>query len=142
LTSATLAAAEALFLALTDADGNPLGTKAATLLTGSTAYTPARELYVSTLVTDGSTSKKPSANIYANMFTPAMSRYLSAAPWYLVADPMAVPLMEVAFLNGREEPFVETADADFEYLGVQMRAYYDYGAAFAEWRAGVYSTGA
>jgi hypothetical protein len=54
---------------------------------------------------------------------------------------MAIPLMEVAFLNGRQEPFVETADADFEFLGIQMRCYYDYGAAFAEWRAAVRSTG-
>jgi hypothetical protein len=50
--------------------------------------------------------------------------------------------VEAAFLNGREEPFVETADADFNVLGVQMRCYYDYGVAFAEWRAAVYSTGA
>jgi hypothetical protein len=142
LTIATLGTAEALFLALTDADGNPLGTNAAVLLTGGTAYTPAREIYVSTLVVDGTTTRRGAANIYANQFTPAMSRYLSAAPWYLLADPQAVPAMEVAFLNGRQEPFVETADADFDTLGVQMRAYYDYGAAFAEWRAGVHSTGA
>lgn len=141
LTIATLSVAEALFLKLADADGNPMGTEASTLLTGSTAYTPAREIFASALTTDGSTSKKPSANIYANMFTPAMSRYLSAAPWYLVANPLSVPLMEVAFLNGREEPFVESADADFNVLGVQMRCYYDYGAAFAEWRAAVRSTG-
>jgi hypothetical protein len=142
LTITTLGTAEALFLALTDADGNPLGTKASVLLTGGTAHTPAREIFASTLVVDGTTTRRGAANIYANMFTPAMSRYLAAAPWYLLANPLAVPAMEVAFLNGREEPFVETADADFDTLGVQMRAYYDYGAAFAEWRAGVHSTGA
>jgi hypothetical protein len=140
LTSATLAAAEALFLKLTDADGNPMGTEASVLLCGTTAYTPARELYVSTDFAGGS-SKTPIKNIYVNMFQPAFSRYLSAAPWYLVANPLSVPLMETAFLNGREEPFVETADADFNTLGVQMRAYYDYGAAFAEWRSAVRSTG-
>jgi len=141
LTITTLGTAEALFLALSDADGNPLGAEASTLLTGSTAYTSARELYASALVTNGTGGKTPSTNIYANMFNPAMSRYLSAAPWLLVANPMAIPLMEVAFLNGREEPFVETADAEFEYLGIKMRCYYDYGASFAEWRGAVYSTG-
>ena len=141
LTSATLAAAEALYLAQTDADGNPIGGELTTLLCGTTAYTPARELFVSQSVTNGTGGKTPSANLYINMFAPAFSRYLSAAPWYLVGNPMAMPLMEVAFLNGREEPFVETADADFNTLGVQMRCYYDYGAAFAEYRAAVYSTG-
>jgi hypothetical protein len=141
LTLTTLAAAEKLFLEQTDADGNPIGGEPTTLLTGSTAYTPARELFVSTLVTNGSTTKQPNANIYVNRFAPAFSRYLAAAPWYLVANPMAMPLMQVAFLNGRQEPFVETADADFNTLGVQMRCYYDYGASFGEHRAAVRSTG-
>jgi hypothetical protein len=141
LTLTTLAVAEALFDALADADGNPLGSEAAVLLTGSTAAVPAREIYKSELVVDGTTTRRGASNIYAGMFEPVKSRYLSAAPWYLVANPMAIPLMEVAFLNGRQEPFVETADADFEFLGIQMRCYYDYGAAFAEWRAAVRSTG-
>ena len=142
LTSTTMAAAEALYLALGDADGNPIGGELTTLLCGTTAYTPARELFASQLVTDGSTSKKPNTNIYVNRFAPAFSRYLSAAPWLLVGNPLAMPMMQAAFLNGREEPFVETADADFNTLGIQMRCYYDYGAAFGDYRAAVYSTGA
>ena len=141
LTIATMGAAEALYLALTDADGNPIGGELTTLLCGATAYTPAREIFASTTVTDGSTSRKPSANIYVNRFEPAFSRYLSAAPWYIVSNPMAMPLMVAAFLNGREEPWVETAEADFNMLGVQMRTWYDYGCAFGEWRAAVRSTG-
>jgi hypothetical protein len=141
LTLTTLAAAEKLFLEQTDADGNPIGGELTTLLTGTTAYTPAREIFVSTKVTNGSTTKGPDGNIYVNRFAPAYSRYIAAAPWYLVANPMAMPLMQVAFLNGRQEPFVETADADFNTLGVQMRCYYDYGASFCEYRAAVRSTG-
>lgn len=141
LTTTTLAAAEALYLAMTDADGNPIGGELTTLLCGTTAYTPAREIFASTLVTNGTGGKSPSANIYVNRFAPAFSRYLSAAPWYLVANPMGVPLMEAAFLNGREEPYVETADADFNTLGVQMRCYYDYGASPGDWRAAARSTG-
>ena len=141
LTIATMGAAEALFLAQTDADGNPIDGDLTTLLCGTTAYTPAREIYVSTLVTNGANTKQPASNIYVNRFAPAFSRYLAAAPWYLVANPMAMPLMQAAFLNGREEPFVETADADFNTLGIQMRAYFDYGAAFGEYRAAVRSTG-
>jgi len=141
LTITTLSAAEKLYLNLTDVDGNPIGTEASTLLCGGTAYTPAREIFASTVVTNGTGGKESNANIYANQFTPSMSRYLSAAPWYLVANPLSMPLMEASFLNGREEPFVETADADFNTLGVQMRCYYDYGTDFAEWRAAVRSTG-
>lgn len=141
LTITTMGAAEALYLAMTDADGNPIGGELTTLLCGTTAYTPAREIFASTLVTNGTGGKTPSANIYVNRFEPAFSRYLSAAPWYLVSNPMAMPLMVAAFLNGREEPWVETAEADFNTLGIQMRTWYDYGCAFGEWRAAVRSTG-
>jgi hypothetical protein len=141
LSLATLKTAEKLFLELTDADGNPLGTEATTLLVSPANSAVAREIFASTNLVGG-TAKDVATNIYAGMFTPAVSRYISANPWYLVASPMAMPLMEAAFLNGREEPFVETADADFNTLGVQMRCYYDYGTAFAEWRAGIRSTGA
>jgi len=141
LTVTTMGAAEALYLALADADGNPVGGELTTLLCGTTAYTPAREIFASTNLTNGASAKNPSANIYVNRFAPAFSRYLSAAPWYLVSNPLAMPLMEAAFLNGREEPFVETADADFNTLGVQMRCWYDYGASFGEWRSAVRSTG-
>jgi len=141
LTATTLAAAETLFDALSDDDGNPLGTEASMLLTGSTASGPARDLYISQNMIGG-TSKTTAGNRYAGMFDPVKSRYLSAAPWLLVGNPLGIPLMEASFLNGREEPFVETADADFNTLGVQMRCYYDYGTDFAEWRAAVYSTGA
>jgi len=140
LTSATMTAAETLFDALSDNDGNPLGTEASMILSGSTASAPARELFISQNMIGG-TSKTPGSNIYAGVFEPVKSRYLSAAPWLMVGNPLGVPLMEASFLNGREEPFVETADADFNTLGIQMRCYYDYGTDFAEWRAAVYSTG-
>jgi len=141
LSLATMKVAEKLFLALADADGNPIGAEATTLLVSGTSSATARELFVSTNLTGGST-KEPAANIYAGKFAPAVSRYLSAAPWYLVADPMAIPLMQVAFLNGREEPWVESADSDFNNLGIQMRCWYDYGCSFGDWRAAVRSTGA
>jgi len=140
LTLANLKVAEKLFLELKDADGNPLGTEATMLLCSPANAAAARELYTATNLVGG-TSKDPNINIYAGMFAPAVSRYLSANPWYLLASPMAMPLMRTAFLNGREEPFVESSDADFDTLGIQLRCWYDYGNAAGEWRAGVQSTG-
>jgi hypothetical protein len=47
----------------------------------------------------------------------------STTAWYLLANPDDLPVIEVAFLNGRETPVVESADADFDTLGVQFRGY-------------------
>jgi hypothetical protein len=46
-------------------------------------------------------------------------------------------LIEVAFLNGQEAPTIETADADFNVLGVQMRGYHDFGVALQDPRAAI-----
>jgi hypothetical protein len=50
--------------------------------------------------------------------------------------------VDVAFLNGNQAPVVETANADFHQLGIEMRCYFDYGASAGEFKAAVYSTGA
>lgn len=62
-----------------------------------------------------------------------------ARPWYLLAQPGELATMEVAFLDGRETPVVETAEADFNVLGIQMRSYHDWGCAKSEYRAGIKS---
>ncbi|HEX6985677.1 MAG TPA: hypothetical protein VF170_09880, partial [Planctomycetaceae bacterium] len=61
----------------------------------------------------------------------------SALAWYLLADPSDMPVIEVAFLNGRDTPIVESADADFNTLGVQFRGYHDFGVSLQEYRGGV-----
>src|SRR5690606_39835549 len=55
-----------------------------------------------------------------------------------LADPNEMPVMEIAALNGRVEPQVDAAEADFNTLGVQMRGYSDVGVARQEPRGGVY----
>ena len=41
-------------------------------------------------------------------------------------------MIETAFLNGQEAPVIETADADFNVLGIQMRGYHDFGVALQD----------
>lgn len=141
LNLAGLAKLEALFLGLTDSDGNPMGASPSRLLVSPANGAIARELFTST-GTIGGTEKSGGQNIFAGMYKPVVTSYLTGVPWYLVSDPMAMPLMEAAFLNGNQTPTVETADADFNMLGIQMRCYFDYGVSFGDWRAAVRSTGA
>jgi hypothetical protein len=61
----------------------------------------------------------------------------SALKWYLLADPQDLPAIEIVFLNGNEQPTVETADADFNTLGIRMRGFHDFGVAKQEYRGGV-----
>lgn len=90
-------------------------------------------------------AKYPIANPHQGKFRAEVSRYLanssytgySAKAWYLLADPNDLPVIEVAFLNGQESPTIESAEADFNVLGVQLRGYHDFGVNLQETRGGV-----
>lgn len=135
-----LSGARAAFRAQTDPDGNPLGVRPRVLLVPPELETTAEELLTSTNYNTGgssSTDKVPNRNIWAGKYTLAVSEYLTAATkWYLLADPQDVAAMEVVFLNGVEMPTVESAEADFNALGIQVRGYFDFGVAKQEYRAG------
>ena len=146
-----LTAAELLFLNQTDPDGDPLGVDPAILLVPNALFVTATALMKSLEIRDTTASTKaPISNPHAGKFQVAKTSYLSsssitgysAAAWYLLADPKTLPVIEVAFLNGKQTPTVESADADFNVLGIQMRGYHDFGVAQQEYRAGVKMAGA
>jgi phage major head subunit gpT-like protein len=66
----------------------------------------------------------------------------SSSAWYLLVDPMDMAMIQAVFLNGQQTPTVNTADADFKQLGIQMRGYHDFGVAKQEPRAAVKSPAA
>ena len=146
-----LTAAELLFLNQTDPDGNPLALTPQTLLVPPALKVQAELLMSSLKVNETTTANKPKPtdNPHAGSFSVAVSTYLSnsaltgnsAKAWHLLANPADAPVIEVAFLNGKQQPTVERADADFNTLGIQFRGYFDYGVSKQDWRGGVKSKG-
>jgi len=145
-----LTAAEVAFADQVDSDGKPIGIQPAVILVPTALSAVGTMLYKSLEIRDTTASTKyPVANPHQNKFRAEVSRYLSnssytgnsAAAWYLLADPQDLPVIEVAFLNGQESPTIETAEADFNVLGVQMRGYHDFGVALQDPKGGVKSKG-
>lgn len=66
---------------------------------------------------------------------------LTGTPWYFFADPQQAPVMEVAFLDGIDAPYIEVENG-FTVDGVRMKVRLDYGIAGVDYRGGVRSTGA
>jgi hypothetical protein len=141
------------FLKMVDSDGKPTGIMPAILLTPPDNHAMARQLYTSMEIRAyeaAATTQFPTANPYAGQFRPEVSRYLSntnytgatTTQWYLLADPRELATVEVAFLNGQESPTIETSEADFNVLGIQMRGYHDFGVALQDPKAGIKSVGA
>ena len=145
-----LSKAEKAFMDQVDGDGKPIGIMPSIMLVPTALSAMATMLYKSLEIRDTTASTKyPVANPHQNKFRAEVSRYLSNASytgnsekaWYLLADPADLPVIEVAFLNGQESPTIETAEADFNVLGIQMRGYHDFGVNLQDPRGGCKSKG-
>ncbi len=138
LSLSNLKAIATLFRKLKDADGNPVAVDPRILLVPADQELAAAEIMGSALIQSGATGGQPDRNVLAGRYQVVSTTYLSNTDdYYLLASPADLPVMEVAFLNGVQSPIVETAEADFNTLGVQMRGYFDFGVAKAEYLAGV-----
>ena len=145
-----LTKAEVAFMDQVDSDGKPIGVMPALMLVPTALSAFATQLFKSLEIRDTTANTKfPVANPHQGKFRTEVSRYLanaqyggnSSKAWYLFADPNDLPVIEVAFLNGQESPVIETAEADFNVLGVQMRGYHDFGVALQDPRGGIKSKG-
>jgi hypothetical protein len=141
-----LTKAEVAYYDLVDSDGKPIGTMPAVMLVPTALSAIGSQLYKSMEMRDNTANARiPITNPHVGKFRVEVSRYLanalytgnSSKAWYLMTDPNDLPLIEVAFLNGQEAPTIETADADFNVLGVQMRGYHDFGVALQDPRAAI-----
>jgi hypothetical protein len=145
-----LTKAEVAFLEQTDGDGKPIGVMPAVMVVPTALSAIGTMLYKSLEIRDTTANTKfPVANPHQGKFRIEVSRYLSnsqytgnsSKAWYLLADPADLPVIEVAFLNGQESPTIETAEADFNVLGIQMRGYHDFGVNLQDPKGGVRAKG-
>jgi hypothetical protein len=149
MTVGGLAATEKIFLNQVDYDSMPLGIMPAIIVVPPSIKSLALALMNSQLVVTGASATIPAGNPWVSRFTVESSPYMevssytgySAAAWYMLADPRQLPAFEIAALNGKVEPTVETAEADFNVLGIQMRGYSDVGVARVEKKAAVKADG-
>lgn len=146
---------ENLFNVLKDADGNLIGHTARILLVPTALSTAAAQLMNSMELRNTTASTNyGTANPHQGKFTVASSRYLqqttiggvdvegSSTAWYLLAAPQDVAVIQAVFLNGQENPTVESAAADFNRLGIQMRGVHDFGIRKQDPRGGCKAKGA
>jgi hypothetical protein len=138
LTLANLKPIATMFRKLKDPDGNPVAVEPRILLVPVDQELAAAEIMGSTLIQSGATGGQPDRNVLAGRYQVVATTYLTNTDdYYLLASPADLASMEVAFLNGVQSPVVETAEADFNVLGIQMRGYFDFGVAKAEYLAGI-----
>lgn len=131
-------------------DGSKLiGGKPVLLMAPPALEINARRLLSSAGIVSGTDGMIPSGNPFAGLCALAIEDRLgdssftgySDAKWYLFRSQTMAPAMLVLALNGRVEPTVETAEADFSTLGIAMRGYSDVGVARGEPLCGLQMAG-
>ncbi len=134
--------ADEKFSLQTDADGLPIGSMPKKLVVPASLKVVAMNLMAETQL--GADN-----NAFVGAFEVVSSPYLqnaaftgySSTAWYLLADPADLPVIEVVFIDGIDTPTIESADADFNMLGIQMRGVLKFGVALQEYRGGVRAAG-
>ena len=136
LSKTTLGAAFALMQKQTDVNGSVIDIAPKYLLVSPDEAVEAEILTASTI--DPSTTNTMGAtNFFRNRNLVAISSpriSMSSNGFYLVADPASCDTIEIAFLNGNENPTIETIDNDNDILGRSWRAYIDIGAKAMDFR--------
>lgn len=143
MTIATVGAARAAMRKQKDVNGNDFLNIAPSLLVVPVALEDAANTLMASQ-TDPAQSNSRKPNIYQNAFTVISDPRLddnSATAWYLLADPALVPTVEVAFLDGNENPYLEMQEG-FTVDGMQWKVRLDYGVAATDFRGSYKNAGA
>lgn len=88
-------------------------------------------------------------NLYENQFDVISEARLNPEkpdkntpyPWFLACDPSVLPVLWMAYLNGRQEPRT-MYQTDFNTLSISIRADLDFGVSHGDWRAVLKNEGA
>ncbi len=150
MTIGGLTATEVIFMNQTDPDGKPLGILPAMLVVPTALKAAATALMdPQGVMITGSDVTKPNVNPFKGRFSVKSSPYISnstytgytSQAWWMLANPNEMPVIEIAAYQGRVEPTVESAQADFNTLGVQFRGVTRVGVKRQEYRGGVHADG-
>jgi len=141
LTPTTLEAAINAARNMKDADNNPVGTTPRYLTVPPALEMTARQIVNSIEIRNTEADTKygtgnPLNKIVEIVVEPLLGVLFGGldSSWYVFNDKLVTPGMLLSYLNGIDTPTVESAPADFDTLGVQLRAYLDFGVDTGDFR--------
>ena len=154
---AAITAAEQKFSDGVDSNGKPILLAPDRILTGTANYIPARNIYEGRVKITGANQTEVANNEHAGKYQPYRSTYVnntavldqdgnaisgqSSTLWWLFADPAVRAAFAVAFLDSNRVPTIQSEDAEFETLGMQWRAFHDFGVGTEDPKAAVQVNG-
>lgn len=139
LSSTSLGAGRAMMRKQTGMAGAKIDVTPAFLLTGVDYETDAEILLRSAALPDDNKSAGVH-NPWAGKLTPVADPRLTGTAWYLLAHPDQFPLIEVAYLEGEEQPYVDE-ELDFNSDALKVKVRHDFGAGVVDHIGGYKNAG-
>lgn len=123
----------------TDGDGRVIGLVPSVLLVPAALEATALGLVTSLAIGPGQdqAANLPTANPWRSIATAVVESRLDAASttdWYLFGEARHGAVL-AAFLNGKTSPTVESVPTEARFLGINWRAYLDFGISLGEHRS-------
>jgi phage major head subunit gpT-like protein len=135
-------AARVIMSAQRDVGANDYLALAPAVFLGPESLVGAAKVVVNSTYDPDANNKLQRANIVANLVGAIVgSPRLPATVWYFFADPQQAPVIEVAFLDGIDTPYLELENG-FSVDGARWKVRMDYGIAGIDYRGAIRSTGA
>ncbi len=131
LSTDTLTSGRATMRKQTGPNGALLDVRAAFLLVPVEWETSAEVILRSTALPDTGFSAAV-FNPWANRLTAISDPRLTAGQWYCIADPNQIPTIEVAYLEGMNQPYVEE-QLDFDSDALEIKVRHDFGCGVMDY---------
>ena len=132
----TLSAARLAMRTQTNLQGLRLGITPRTVIVPPDLETAAEKLL--TTIQAVQTSQ---VNPWSNLRLLVENRFTNESAWYVVADTSEFDGLEYAYLEGQVGPQVETGQP-FDFDGIRIKVWVDFGAGFLDWRGWYRNAGA
>jgi ATP-dependent protease ClpP protease subunit len=135
-------AARVLMASQRDVSGNEYLNLRPTIWVGPLAKAGAARVVNDSQYDPDTANKLQRPNISRGLLTDIVDTpRLSGNRWYMFASPDVAPVLEVAFLDGVQEPFVDTMEG-WSIDGTEMKVRLDYGVAAVDYRGAITNPGA
>ncbi len=143
-----------------DENNKPILVSPKILLCGTNNKVAADDLYkgdkvdATTTADHGKIVRNPHVGLYKPVATPYLNNTAlltdngdaitgqTQTGWGLFASPQTMPVIGVATLNGKRTPTIESAQMEFQSLGMKWAAFLDFGVGMEDKRGAVWSKGA
>ncbi len=113
-----------------------IGVQPKYLVVGPESETAAEQILASIYA-----ATKDDVNAFSGKLSPVVEPRITGPGWFIMAEPSRVPALQYAYLSAAQGVQIQRQEA-WTTLGLQYRAFLDFGTGWVDWRGAYFNPGA